>query len=504
MAGPVGRLLEEDEQDLTVWDEASTSEVKSDQQADEDAAKTLLGMTGRCHETGVGGRAGTPEPEREKDITQTMRDGEHSQSVAGLTGYGIPWFTKGSDRIAEERPSYRIRDEAPFEREPQSRQRCEEQEYSPFRQGYRPDRETLLEQRDWDDRWRDSRSSWINSRRENQHPETTRHDIFVPRRKRGAGSYRFKPGGSPDREYTRSHPSVVPRGNTKRQRVMSDTFDGKGDWMEYLTHFNAVAELNGWDTEDKKQYLAVCLRGQACNILLSILTEYKRNYHCFVDALTKRFNPGDKTDLFRIQLRNIFRQNQESLPQLAQVIRNLAAKAYPDAKGALLEILSKDHFLDALDDPDMTFKVFQSKTSTLDEAVGIAVELEAFKQAEKHRPGGGWRKNVREIEIGEKTQFGDKESKEGYLESAIEKLTQVMDEMKRDIGTLKGGRSNWSEPMRCWNCGELGHSRKGCKRDTIGDGFTYRPKGVNKDKRSNYKGLTRAAEGQSQKRSGQY
>ena len=183
------------------------------------------------------------------------------------------------------------------------------------------------------------------------------------------------------------------------------------------------------------------------------------------------------TDLFRIQLRNIFRQNQESLPQLAQVIRNLPAKAYADAKGALLEILSKEHFSDALDDPDMRFKVFQSKPSALDEAVGIAVELEAFKQAEKHRPGGGWRKNVREIEIGEKTQFGNKESKEGYLESAIEKLTQVMDEMKTDIGTLKGGRSNWSESMHCWNCGELGHSRNGCKRDTIGDGFNIQAKG---------------------------
>ena len=46
----------------------------------------------------------------------------------------------------------------------------------------------------------------------------------------------------------------------------------------------------------------------------------------------------------------------------------------------------------------MRFKVFQSHRSTLDQAVGIAVVLEAFKQAEKH---------VREFEIGEKTQFGD-------------------------------------------------------------------------------------------------
>ena len=169
---------------------------------------------------------------------------------------------------------------------------------------------------------------------------------------------------------------------------MPDMYDGKGDWTEYLAHFSAVAELNEWDVEEKKQYLAVCLRGQACNILLSIPEESKTNYHCFVDALTKRLNPGDKTELFRIQLRNTFRRDQESLPQLAQLIRNLAGKAYPEAKGSLLEILCKDHFLDALDDPDMRFKVFQSKPASLDEAVGLAVEMEVFKQAEKHRPGG--------------------------------------------------------------------------------------------------------------------
>ena len=79
MAEPEGRLLEEDKQDLTVWDEASTSEAKSDHQADEDTAKVLLGMTGRCHETGVGERARTPEPGREKDLTQKIRKGEHNQ-----------------------------------------------------------------------------------------------------------------------------------------------------------------------------------------------------------------------------------------------------------------------------------------------------------------------------------------------------------------------------------------------------------------------------------------
>ena len=255
----------------------------------------------------------------------------------------------------------------------------------------------------------------------------------------------------------------------------------------------------------KKQYLAVCLRGQACNILLSIPEESKTNYHCFVDALTKRLNPGDKTELFRIQLRNTFRRDQESLPQLAQLIRNLAGKAYPEAKGSLLEILCKDHFLDALDDPDMRFKVFQSKPASLDEAVGLAVEMEVFKQAEKHRPGGNWRKNVREIGIGNKSDIvANKETVEVMLQDMVGRLTTSINEIRQEVRELKEAKAARSQDFRCWNCGELGHNRRNCLREQIGDGLTYRPRSSGKDRRSNYPGLAPAANSQSQKPGSQF
>ena len=44
---------------------------------------------------------------------------------------------------------------------------------------------------------------------------------------------------------------------------MPDLYDGTGNWGDYLTHFNVVAELNGWTQRERQQFLAVSLRGEA-------------------------------------------------------------------------------------------------------------------------------------------------------------------------------------------------------------------------------------------------
>ncbi|XP_046571011.1 uncharacterized protein LOC124279245, partial [Haliotis rubra] len=70
--------------------------------------------------------------------------------------------------------------------------------------------------------------------------------------------------------------------------------------------------------------------------------------------------------------------------------------AYPDAGTELVEILAKDHFIEALQESEMRLRVQQSRPRTLDEAVQLAVELEAFQHAEIQRQGG--RKLARVIE----------------------------------------------------------------------------------------------------------
>ena len=123
--------------------------------------------------------------------------------------------------------------------------------------------------------------------------------------------------------------------NTKKTKVMPDHYDGKSSWSKYLIHFETFAELNGWNPHERVQYLAVSLHGEACLVIQSLGPEERMNYHAFVESLSKRFNPGNRVNLYRTQLRTKARRDKETLPQLAQSIRTMAARAYLRAEREL-------------------------------------------------------------------------------------------------------------------------------------------------------------------------
>ena len=44
---------------------------------------------------------------------------------------------------------------------------------------------------------------------------------------------------------------------------MPDKCHGSGSWLDFITQFETVAELNLWDDEEVAKFLAACLRKQA-------------------------------------------------------------------------------------------------------------------------------------------------------------------------------------------------------------------------------------------------
>ena len=52
--------------------------------------------------------------------------------------------------------------------------------------------------------------------------------------------------------------------------------------------------------------------------------------------------------------------------------------AYPGSSSTLLDIVSRDAFLDALDDPKLRVRIMEREPPTLDEALSLACRLEAY------------------------------------------------------------------------------------------------------------------------------
>ena len=64
-------------------------------------------------------------------------------------------------------------------------------------------------------------------------------------------------------------------------------------WLDYKTHFDVCADLNGRNAKQKGLHLTVSLRGQAQGVLGNLPAGDRQDFGKLVKALTERFFTGD-------------------------------------------------------------------------------------------------------------------------------------------------------------------------------------------------------------------
>ena len=120
------------------------------------------------------------------------------------------------------------------------------------------------------------------------------------------------------------------------------------------------------------------LRGSARSILADLDPDKRYHYESLVSALSARFEPDYQADMYLAQIRNRTRQKSESLPELGQAIKRLARYALPSAPSSVRQWLALTQFTEALNNESLEYAVKQARPKTVDEAVKVAMETEAF------------------------------------------------------------------------------------------------------------------------------
>ncbi len=170
-------------------------------------------------------------------------------------------------------------------------------------------------------------------------------------------------------------------------------FDGEGSWEDYLVKFELLSKINNWNDHTKALELATSLKGQALQVLTELQPQQRESYVALVAALTARFDPSNVTELYRAKLKERVRGENETLPELAHDIQYLTRKAYPSMDTHAREHLILEKFIESLSDLELEWYVFQSKPQNINRALELALENEAFKQAQtrkidySHLPG---------------------------------------------------------------------------------------------------------------------
>jgi len=268
-------------------------------------------------------------------------------------------------------------------------------------------------------------------------------------------------------------PPEVTVARTSRPVITPDAFDGDNGWDEWIGHFNSVSRVNEWNDRTKLLWLEVRLVGKARKAWNRLTTEQKNNYDSAVVALRRRFEPESRRDLYAAEFQTRGRKPNESWGELADNLRSLADKAFPDLDEVAKEKLSVDRYLTLIRKPDVSLAVRQRRPRTLNDAVSATLEIEAFMSLGNQTPSHS-ASSVASMDSSTDATFTSRDDK---LCEMLQSLASRMDQMELAIARMDNhsinilrprgqerGRTNSTRqaPIICHKCGQAGHYARGC------------------------------------------
>jgi len=288
-----------------------------------------------------------------------------------------------------------------------------------------------------------------------------------------AGTVSAHTGSSPTTSEGGTLPGVVSAGDiavpdrgtvtagATQQRLAP--FDGKSAWDVYRAQFELLASLNKWSNADEATHLAISLRGAAATVLMNLHPAQRQSYEALSAALESRFGTAHQTELNRMRLKARSRRRDETLAELAEDVERLVHLAYPEATEAMVEVLAKDQFVDALPEEDMRLRIRQNKPVMLRDALRLALELESYQLASRQRP-----KLVRETHLEgslhqQQTTTPGATLPTDVLQQLVQAIQQCGKEPRRGRNSRKSQRPAPSG-LICWECKEKGHKKRECPR----------------------------------------
>lgn len=89
-----------------------------------------------------------------------------------------------------------------------------------------------------------------------------------------------------------------------RVLVMPEAFAAgdKEDWVSWFKYFKNCAKLNKWSAEEKRDFLAVRLRGAAQETYLSLSDAIQDgSFDGLAEALGNKFAPAERVELYKAE-----------------------------------------------------------------------------------------------------------------------------------------------------------------------------------------------------------
>ena len=124
-------------------------------------------------------------------------------------------------------------------------------------------------------------------------------------------------------------------------------------WPAWFRHFRAVADVQGWDKDQRALRMVSYLDEKAINVAQELSDRELYDYDALVGLLSARFDPASRVSASRSRFHGRTRRHQEDADTYADSITELCRLGYPQSSPELRQELISEQFVRGQSDPEL-------------------------------------------------------------------------------------------------------------------------------------------------------
>ena len=124
-------------------------------------------------------------------------------------------------------------------------------------------------------------------------------------------------------------------------------------WPAWFRHFRAVADVQGWDKDQRALQMVSYLDEKAMNVAQELSDRELYDYDALIGLLSARFDPASRVLASRSRFHGRTRRHQEDADTYADSITELCRLGYPQSSPELCQELISEQFVRGQSDPEL-------------------------------------------------------------------------------------------------------------------------------------------------------
>ena len=158
---------------------------------------------------------------------------------------------------------------------------------------------------------------------------------------------------TPEVDYQMRRPQTETRPGY-RPAAPIQRFNNKSlNWPAWFRHFRAVADVHGWNKDQRALQLVSYLDETAMNVAQELGDADLYNYDVLVKLLSDRFDPASRVSACRSRFHGRSRRHHEDADTFADALSELCRVGYPQSPAELRQELIAEQFVRGQSDPEL-------------------------------------------------------------------------------------------------------------------------------------------------------